>query len=125
MMDVWHRARDIMYTDKTDNNLKMSKVISKYLLIMREMHDIISNSTLTDEMHERFRKVEFEYHKLAEHRGAIINHITKIERSEDVHYLLEDADFSIATIKKLIRQGEDDAKVALEAKKARETPAAG
>lgn len=117
MMDVWHRARDIMHTDKTDNNVKMSKVISRYLLIMREMHDIISNASLDEDLHERFRKIEPEYHKLAENRGAIINEITKIERSEDVHYIFEDADFSLATIMKLIRQGEEDAEMAL-AKKA-------
>jgi len=113
MMDVWHRARDIMHTDKTDNNVKMSKVISRYLLLMNEMHDIISNATLDKELQERFSKVEPEYHKLAEHRGAIIDDITKIERTEDVHYILEDADFSLATIKKLIKQGEEDAETAL------------
>lgn len=123
MADVWHRARDIMHTDRTDNNVRMSKVISKYLLIMREMHDIISNATLSEELHERFRKIEFEYHKLAEHRGAIIDEITKIERSEDVHYILEDADFSIATIKKLIAQGEQDAESALAKKAEGSTPA--
>jgi NTE family protein len=102
-----------MHTDKTDHNVKMSKVISKYLLIMREMHDIISNASLDNELHERFRKLEPEYHKLADHRGAIIDEITKIERSEDMHYILEDADFSLATIKKLIKQGEQDAETAL------------
>jgi NTE family protein len=113
MMDVWHRARDIMHTDKTDHNVKMSKVISRYLLIMREMHDIISNASLDEDLRERFRKIEPEYHKLAESRGAIINEITKIERSEDVHYIFEDADFSLTTIRKLIRQGEEDAERAL------------
>jgi NTE family protein len=113
MQDVWHRARDIMHTDRTDNNLKMSKVISRYLLLLKEMHDIISNATLDDELHRRFREIEPEYHKLAEYRGAIIDEITKIERSEDVHYILEDCDFSLTTIKKLIKQGEEDAEKAL------------
>jgi len=113
MQDVWHRARDIMHSDRTDNNLKMSKVISRYLLLLKEMHDIISNATLDDELHRRFREIEPEYHKLAEYRGAIIEEITKIERSEDVHYILEDCDFSLATIKKLIKQGEQDAEAAL------------
>jgi NTE family protein len=27
LLDSWHRARDIMYTDKTDHNMRMSKVI--------------------------------------------------------------------------------------------------
>ena len=32
----------------------------------------------------------------------------RIERPEKTHFLFEDADFSVATIKKLIRQGEED-----------------
>jgi NTE family protein len=108
LMDIWHRARDIMHTDKTDHNVRMSKVISRYLLLMREMHDIISNAQLDEELHERFRKLEHEYHRIADERGAIIDEITRIERTEDVPFLFEDADFSLATIKKLIKQGEDD-----------------
>ena len=113
MQEVWHRARDIMHSDRTDNSLRMSKVVSRYLLLLKEMHDIISNATLDDELHRRFREIEPEYHKLAGYRGAIIEEITKIERSEDVHYILEDCDFSLATIKKLIKQGEQDAEAAL------------
>lgn len=113
MQEVWHRARDIMHSDRTDNSLRLSKVVSRYLLLLKEMHDIISNATLDDELHRRFREIEPEYHKLADSRGAIIEEITKIERSEDVHYILEDCDFSLATIKKLIKQGEKDAEAAL------------
>lgn len=113
MQDVWHRARDIMHTDKTDHNVRMSKVISKYLLLLKEMHDIISNTQLDGKMHERFMKIEGEYHKLADARGAIINEITRIERSEDLPFLFEDADFSIASIKKLIKQGQEDTEKAL------------
>jgi len=98
-----------MHTDKTDNSIRMSKVISKYLTLLREMHDIISNVQLDDKMKEPFREIEKEYHKLADKRGAIIKRITRIERTEDVHFLFEDADFSIDTIKKLIRQGKKDA----------------
>jgi NTE family protein len=113
MLEVWHRARDIMHTDRTDNSVRMSKTISRYLLILKEMHDILNNVELSGQMKERFLKMEKEYHRLASERGAIIDDIIKIERSEDVHFLFEDADFSSATIKKLIKQGEDDAEKAL------------
>jgi NTE family protein len=36
-----------------------------------------------------------------------------IERPEKAHFLFEDADFSVATIKKLIKQGEEDTERAL------------
>lgn len=113
LFDAWHRARDIMHTDKTAHSVRMSKVVSKYLLLLREMHDIISNAQLDKQLHERFTKLEPEYHKIADARGAIIDEITRIERTEDIHFLFEDADLSLATIKKLIRQGEADTEKAL------------
>jgi NTE family protein len=109
MADSWHRAKDIMHTDRTDHNIRMSKVISKYLSLLREMHDILDKIELKQDDRERFFRVEQEYHKLAEERGAIIQEITRIERKEDLHFIFEDADFSLRTIKKLISQGEEDA----------------
>jgi NTE family protein len=119
LLEIWHRARDIMHTDKTDNSVRMSKVISGYLLLMKEMHDILSNTELSPELHDRFRKIEPVYHRLADARGAIIDEITRIERSEDAPFLFEDADFSLATIKKLINQGEADAERAINRNKSR------
>jgi NTE family protein len=116
MLDSWHRARDIMHTDRTDNSVRMSKVISRYLALMKEMHDIISNVDLDEKMRDKFIKLKSEYCKLAEERGTIIEEMIKIERSEDVHFLFEDADFSIITIKKLIQQGEIDAENTLTAR---------
>jgi NTE family protein len=65
---------------------------------------------------DRFDKMELEYNKLARRRGAIIKEIVRIERPEKTHFLFEDADFSISTIKKLIRQGEEDTEKALATK---------
>lgn len=110
MSESWHRARDIMHTDKTEHNVRMSKVISRYLRMMKEMHDIISNSDLDENLKKRFEKIEPEYHKLACDRGAIIQKIIRIERQEESHYIFEDVDFSLATIKHLIKQGSQDAK---------------
>jgi NTE family protein len=108
LLETWHRARDIMHTDRTDQNVRTSKRVSRYLLLLKEMHDILSNVDLEESLKMRFLKIEKEYHQLARERGAIIDEIIKIERSEDVHFLFEDADFSLATIKKLIEQGEKD-----------------
>ena len=120
MFDIWHRARDIIHTDKTDHNIRMSKVISKYLTVMRQMHDLLNNVDIDESMKDLYFQIEREYHKLATDRGAIIEEITKIEREEDIHFIFEDADFSIATIKKLIKQGEDDAEKAVEQSKRNE-----
>jgi NTE family protein len=124
MFEVWHRARDIIYTDKTDNNVRLSKIISRHLSLLKEMHDLLmlitSNIKLKEKgnndvelLKDRFDKMELEYNKLARKRGAIIKEIVRIERPEKTHFLFEDADFSVATIKKLIRQGEEDTQRAL------------
>ena len=112
LLDSWHRARDIMHTDKTEHNIRMSKVISRYLTLLNQMYDIINICNVQsddDKMKDLFKEIKEEYHKLADERGAIIEQITRIERKEDVHFLFEDADFSISTIRKLINQGESDA----------------
>lgn len=113
IFDSWHRARDIIHTDKTDHNISMSKVISRYLSLMRQMHDLLNNVQIEKNMRDLYFQIEREYHKLAEDRGAVIEEITKIERKEDIHFIFEDADFSAATIKNLIKQGEEDADNAL------------
>jgi NTE family protein len=77
------------------------------------MYDIITASS-DENAKSRFRELtESEYHKLVQQRGAIIRNIIRIERSEDTHFLFEDADFSLGTIKHLIEQGEQDAEDAL------------
>lgn len=107
MFEVWHRARDIMHTEKTKHNMKLSKVISKYLKVMKDMHELL------DSKNPRFADIEEEYHKIAVDRGAIIDKIVRIERIEETHFLFEDADFSISSIKRLINQGKKDAIKAL------------
>lgn len=113
MSESWHRARDIMHTDKTEHNVRMSKVISRYLRMMKEMHDIISKSDLNDNLKKRYERIEPEYHKLACDRGAIIQKMIRIERQEESHYIFEDADFSLSTIKQLIKHGMEDAEKVL------------
>jgi len=109
MIESWHRARDIMHTDKTEHNVKMSKVISRYVNIIKKMHDILQKAELDKKSSEEMEKIESEYHKLASKRGAIIKNIVRIERKEDTHFLLEDADFSLSKIKHLIEEGKRDA----------------
>jgi NTE family protein len=99
----------------------MSKAFSRYLELLKEMHDIIMHfhdtGKIDESMKKRIMKLEPEYHKLAMQRGAIIKEIIRIERKEDSHFLFEDADFSLATIKQLIQQGEEDAENVLQKKR--------
>ncbi|VVC05502.1 Patatin-like phospholipase [uncultured archaeon] len=113
LFEVWHRARDIMQTDKTEHNVRMSKVINRYLGLIRDMHEIINTAKIDENVKIKLAKIEQEYHKIACDHGTIIKEIVRIKRHEHTHFLFEDADFSIATIKELIERGERDAEDAL------------
>ena len=62
---------------------------------------------------EKLATIEEEYNKLAHQRGAVIQDIVRIERTEDSRFLFEDADFSYEMIKKLIAQGYNGTEKAL------------
>lgn len=113
MIEVWHRARDIMHVDKTLHTLRMSKIINRQLGLIRNMHEILDRSSLDEDSKTMFSNIQKEYHEIAQERGAIIDQIVRIQRKEDSHFLFEDADFSIATIKNLMENGERDAILAL------------
>ena len=103
-----------MYTDKTASNVRTSKIISKYLSLLKDMHDYITSNTIQSpnkSNNEKLATIEEEYNKLANRRGAVIQ--VRIERTEDSRFLFEDADFSYETIKKLIAQGYNDTEKAL------------
>jgi NTE family protein len=115
MLESWHRARDIVHTDKTLHNIKMSSIISRYIRLLEGMHEIIIKSSDKKTVSKFKELSEDEYDKLVQQRGAIIRDVVRIERSEDTHFLFEDADFSFDTIKHLIKQGERDAEETLTA----------
>jgi NTE family protein len=92
----------------------MSKIISRYLLMIKKMHDILETVPLNENNKKKFDELESEYHKLTCERGSIIKEIVRVERKEESHYLFEDVDFSIYTVKKLIQNGEKDAIKSLE-----------
>jgi NTE family protein len=76
------------------------------------MHDIInSNDVKIDQKtKEKLQELDEDYNPIIEKHGAAITDVLRIGRKEnDLHYLLEDADFSKYRIKKLISQGEKDA----------------
>jgi len=86
MLEAWHRARHIIYTDKTASNVRTSKIISKYLSLLKDMHDYIMSNTIQSPNKSNNRKlatIEEEYNKLAHQRSAVIQDIVRLERRED------------------------------------------
>jgi len=123
MVEIWHRARDIIFMDKTDKNIEMLKVNERYIDLLRKMYQIMSaeNTKLDGNFKSRLKEIEPEYNVLVKRIGSTIKDVVRIGRRETLHYLLEDADFSIYRVKKLIAEGEEDAEHVLARKNENDT----
>lgn len=105
--EVYHRARDIMFSDKTELNISLSKVISMYLRYIEEMYQFIEEFVDKDKVDkQRFEKIRSKYKKYKEERGAEIKKIWYITRDEPFPFIYENADFSPEAIKNSINDGE-------------------
>jgi NTE family protein len=105
--EVFHRARDIMFSDKTLHNVKMSKVITQYLSYIEELYQVFQEHVdLTKLDKEVVAKIERKYKKIKEDHGAEIKSIHYITREEKHPHMYENADFSVKTIKESINDGE-------------------
>ncbi|MGA9152861.1 MAG: DUF3734 domain-containing protein, partial [Candidatus Nitrosopolaris sp.] len=85
------RARDIMFSDKTQRQIRMSKVITRYLKYIEELHQIIDKNIDPAKIDKK--QVE-------------IKNIIHITRDEPFPHYYEDADFSLETIRRRIQLGE-------------------
>jgi NTE family protein len=107
LLEVEHRARDIMFSDKTLHNIQMSKAITYYLRFIDELYRMIEDCVyLKKEDKEKFEKIRAKYKKISEEHGAEIKAVYYISRDEPFPNLYENADFSTDTIKASIREGE-------------------
>jgi NTE family protein len=122
MLEVWHRARDIIFMDKTDRSIEILKEIEKYLSLLKRMEAIINAKDMEvgDQIRDKFKELRPEYQELAQRRGAVIKEVVRIGRRENMHFLFEDADFSKYRINKLISEGEHDAQGVIERLKTKE-----
>jgi NTE family protein len=108
LLEVQHRARDIMFSDKTIHNVQMSKTITYYLRLINDLYKMLEVhfSSEKKEDIEKFEKIRARYKKVSEDHGAEIKRVHYITRSEPFPSLYENADFSVATIKASIKDGE-------------------
>ena len=108
MPEVHHRARDIMFSDKTEYNVTMSKVITRYLSYIEELYKIIENNVDKIDIDEKkLRGIRRKYRKYKQEHGAEIKGIYYISRDEPFPDMYENADFAPETIKYLIKEGEE------------------
>jgi NTE family protein len=106
--EVYHRARDIIFSDKTEHSVTMSKIITRYIEYIEDLYQIIEHNidkVQIDEKH--LKKIRRKYRKYRQEHGAEIKEIYYITRNELFPHLYENADFSPETIKESIKEGEE------------------
>jgi len=108
LQQVQHRARDIMFSDKTLHNIQMSKAITYYLKLIDDLYMMLEDhfSSVKKEDKEKFKKIRARYKKVSEEHGAEIRGVYYITRAESFPSLHENADFSLDMIKASIKDGE-------------------
>ncbi len=108
LLEVQHRARDIMFSDKTIHNVKMSRAITYYLRLIDDLYKLLESQFNSEKKEDikKFKKIRARYKKVSEQHGAEIKRVHYITRSEPFPSLYENADFSVDTIKASIKDGE-------------------
>jgi NTE family protein len=112
MTEVLDRAKDIIFSDKTIHNLRMSKVMTRQIQLIEKLYDFFEKADNKSRVlsEDEQNKIKKEYNSLVYNYGAEILSVTRIirDRIENPN-VSKNADFSIKTIKELILQGERNA----------------
>ena len=108
MIEVINRYKDILFCDKDMYNIQLSKLITRHINLIEKLYDLFEKYTNKTKIKaEELKKLKEEYTNLIENYGAEIKSVTRITRSEsEAPTMLQNADFSTKTTKKLIEQGE-------------------
>jgi NTE family protein len=107
LAEVESRAKDIIFSDKNMDNIKMSRLITRQIQLVERLYEVFENSDQSRLDPEEVKKIKTEYNVLIENYGAEIKSVTRIIKSEiESPTILQNADFSPKTIKELISQGE-------------------
>lgn len=110
MSEVLSRSKDLMFSDKTQSLQKMSRLITKHVNLIETLYDLFQDSDQSKIDKDKIDYINKEHSLLVDKYGAKIlklNRITKVV--PQTQYPLQNADFSVETIKELIRQGEKKA----------------
>ncbi len=108
LLEVHHRVRDIIYSDKSLHSVKMSKTITYYLKLINDLYKMLEDQFDSNEKEDKqkFEEIRSRYKKVSEGHGAGIKGVHYIIRSEPFPSLYENADFSVDTVKASIKEGE-------------------
>jgi NTE family protein len=108
LFEVEHRTRDILFSDKTMHNIKMSKAFTVYLKLINDLYNMLENNFYLQNKEDirNFERIRKRYKRISENHGAEIKKTYYITREEKEPHLYENADFSVDVIKNSIKDGE-------------------
>jgi NTE family protein len=108
LLEVEHRARDIMFCDKTLHSIQMSRTVTRYLRLIDDLYQMLEKQFRSEKKEDKknFEKISARYKKISEEHGAEIKDVFYITRTEPFPYLYENADFSVDAVKNSIKDGE-------------------
>jgi NTE family protein len=108
LFEVEHRTRDILFSDKTMHNIKMSKAFTVYLKLINDLYNMLENNFNSQNKEDirNFERIRKRYKRISENHGAEIKKTYYITREEKEPHLYENADFSVDVIKNSIKDGE-------------------
>ncbi len=115
LAEVYHRTRDIQFSNKSQHSIKMSKAITRYLKYIEVLYQIIDKNIDHSKIDKKqLEKIRHTYTKMKSKRGAEIEDIFHITRDESFPHYYENTDFSVETIRKSIKDGESKTNQILE-----------
>jgi len=108
LFEVEHRTRDILFSDKTMHNIKMSKAFTVYLKLINDLYNMLENNFNSQNKEEikNFERIRKRYKRISDNHGAEIKKMYYITREEKDSNLYENAEFSVEVIKSSIKDGE-------------------
>jgi NTE family protein len=109
--EVIDRTRDIIFSDKTIYDLRIWKHMSRQTEFIEKIYELFERNLDERKLDPSVTKeIRKEYEELVGNYGAEILSIYRIARDRmESPYILKNADFSIRTIRYLIREGETKA----------------
>ena len=107
MTEVQSRAKDIMFCDKTSSLIKLSKLINKQVDLIERLYSALHQCEHSHLTADQMEEIEKSYDLLVRRYGAKILSVRRIIRkSPERPYSQQNADFSVDTIKQIIKEGE-------------------
>jgi NTE family protein len=104
-----------MFSDKSQHQIKMAKVITRYLKYIEELYQIIDKNIDPAKIDKKqLEKIRHTFTKLKRERGAEIRDIIHLTRDESFPHFYENTDFSVETIRNSIKNGESKTNQILE-----------